>query len=798
MSSFKTALTATLVCLMTASSALGQTNQYRPNPQYQPPVSVRPKQQNNTPLPANSPRRMTAAQIRQLQMQRQQMQHQQQNQQPQNRQQMQNRRSAPPIVHRLSDSTLPNLGFEKRPQRGTNRQSIQKTSFSIQEEGEPVVPEILKGKKTPAHKPEIGQQQQKPRRLELPGETPVNQIDAKSSGGAKVASHPNLPLPNTQPNKLPNTLPANPNAFVPPTTQPKSNSTFPATQEQSLPPVVQQRSPLNNQSNIGGSLTGQKQPQLPMSNSNSIQPKSINTLSVQPSQNDNRFLRPSHTQTAGRINETRTPSIQVETIGPKTISKGKQTTYKIKVHNRSQFDSGSISVQLDLPTWVTISNVVTTIGHRQINQGQMGRQIAWSISNVSAGQTQLMTVVVVPTRAAAFDVRVNWAMEKKSALAKIKVTEPRLVMSISGPDEVKYGQKAMYTVTVKNTGTGTAEDIKVKLSEALGGAKSPLGHIAPGTDKKFQVELTARSPGALELVAMASGNANLRTSANKQVFVRRARLETEIKGPGMKYYGGVASYEVVVTNRGDAVAEKVIANLNLPQGVKYLSGVNGSLKRNMLSWNVGNMPAGDQRKFKINCQMNAAGQVKVDIGVSGANNLAAASSATTNVETIADLVLTVEDPKGPLPTGDEISYTIRIRNRGSRTASNVNLVMHFSEGVEPTGATGLQHKIAPGEVTFQSIGAIEPGKEFSVKVKAKAIKAGTHTFRAQLNCEESDSREVAQGTTKFYGETIQQKAPTRPASSKRFEQKQFNGGRQPQTNNGGQFNQSRLPTQFNK
>ena len=43
----------------------------------------------------------------------------------------------------------------------------------------------------------------------------------------------------------------------------------------------------------------------------------------------------------------------------------------------------------------------------------------------------------------------------------------------------------------------------------------------------------------------------------------------------------------------------------------------------------------------------------------------------------------------------------------------------------------------------------------TVKVTAEAMKAGTHIFRAQLTCDESDSREVAEGTTRFFGETIQ-------------------------------------------
>jgi hypothetical protein len=39
-----------------------------------------------------------------------------------------------------------------------------------------------------------------------------------------------------------------------------------------------------------------------------------------------------------------------------------------------------------------------------------------------------------------------------------------------------------------------------------------------------------------------------------------------------------------------------------------------------------------------------------------------------------------------------------------------------------------------------------------IKVIASANKAGSHLFRAQVLCEESDLHEVAEGTTKFFGE----------------------------------------------
>ena len=174
-----------------------------------------------------------------------------------------------------------------------------------------------------------------------------------------------------------------------------------------------------------------------------------------------------------------------------------------------------------------------------------------------------------------------------------------------------------------------------------------------------------------------------------------------------------------------------------------------------MRWPVGTLDAGQSRTFKVNCLLDTSGDLQLEVGARGRGDLAASDACVTKVETIADLVLSVADPKGPLPTGEDVPYEIKVQNRGSKTAVGVKLVMQFSEGIEPKEASGLKHQLTDGQVLFSPIEKINPGEEMTVKVTAEAMKAGTHIFRAQLTCEESDSREVAEGTTRFFGETIQ-------------------------------------------
>ena len=449
------------------------------------------------------------------------------------------------------------------------------------------------------------------------------------------------------------------------------------------------------------------------------------------------------------------PALEVVTLGPQTIGINKASEYKVVVRNNSSIRAERILVGVNMPTWVDIENLSLTSGGKEITDGEGQARLVWSVDQVPGHSSQTMTISAVPRKAEIFDVDVEWTLVPLVGKASIRVTEPKLEMSISGPKEVQYGETALYHVAVRNPGSGGAENVSVMLPEALGGERATLGLIPPGKEKHFQVELLARAAGDLNLVATAAAEGNLKAEAEQALIVRRAALELSMTGPTLKYAGGVGKYSVTLTNSGDATATELDAGVALPSGVKYLKGIDAaSLFDGGVRWPIGSLAPGESRNYEFFCQMETSGDLKLEVGARGKNDLAASSEFKTTVETVADLVLSVADLKGPLPTGEEVPYTIKIRNRGSKAAKGVNLVMHFSDGIEPQSAKGLEHQIGPGKVVFSPIPRIDPGQEMTFEVMAEANKSGTHIFRAQLTCKESDSHEVAEGTTRYFGDSI--------------------------------------------
>ena len=107
-------------------------------------------------------------------------------------------------------------------------------------------------------------------------------------------------------------------------------------------------------------------------------------------------------------------------------------------------------------------------------------------------------------------------------------------------------------------------------------------------------------------------------------------------------------------------------------------------------------------------------------------------------------------------------YELRVRNRGTKSADNVEIVTYFSEGVEPVVAEGHPNRLAPGQVIFHPITSMAPNTEVVLTIRARAAKDGNHIFRAEVHCKPLGTRLVREETTHFYldGAATQQASRT--------------------------------------
>ena len=109
-------------------------------------------------------------------------------------------------------------------------------------------------------------------------------------------------------------------------------------------------------------------------------------------------------------------------------------------------------------------------------------------------------------------------------------------------------------------------------------------------------------------------------------------------------------------------------------------------------------------------------------------------------QSFVDLYLTVHRPNGPLELGKEVTYTIEIRNSGTKPAEDVAVSMSFSEQLEPIAVTRHKASYANGEVLFTKIPVILPKQDVALKVTAEAKSIGTAQITAKAVRRDADTK----------------------------------------------------------
>jgi len=188
--------------------------------------------------------------------------------------------------------------------------------------------------------------------------------------------------------------------------------------------------------------------------------------------------------------------------------------------------------------------------------------------------------------------------------------------------------------------------------------------------------------------------------------------------------------------------------LRVPTGVTYLGGLDDAKSESsILSWTIPILRPGASANYQFRCEMIATGDQKFVFDCKGTAAGQTGVALATRVESIADLVLTINDPPAPAPIGTDVTYEIVVRNRGSKEATDVRAIAQFSHGIEPNRIEGQTGELLTGQVLFDPITTIAAGQEVRLRVVAKADRAGHHRFRTEIRS--GDTVLVAEEATHY-------------------------------------------------
>lgn len=450
----------------------------------------------------------------------------------------------------------------------------------------------------------------------------------------------------------------------------------------------------------------------------------------------------------------------VETLGPRTITVGRESTYQVQLTNSGEVAADDLVVFVSLPDWAEVARVEGSVGEAKAPEAaQAPGAVQWKVGRLEAKASERLTLKIIPRQSRSFDLAVRWESKPTASQAMIEVQEPKLSLQLEGPRSVLFGKKELFRLKLTNRGNGNAENVVISLTTVGTGDNVPASHriglLAAGETRPLDVELTARQAGDLTIRANVQADGAVQAELAEKIVVRRADLKLDVEGAKVQYIGATTAYTIRVRNVGTAAARNASFAILLPAGVKYISGIDGAkfdADTNRLDWSAATLNPGVEQTFSVRCNLTAAGTGRIRAGVAAEDDIGASAEAVVQVEAVANLTMEVKDPAGPVAVGDESIYEVRVRNRGTREAQNVEVIAYFSRGVEPVSAEGAEHRVSPGQVVFQPIAALGPGEELVLKVRAKAETAGNHVFRAETHCKPLNSRLVSEATNLYYSD----------------------------------------------
>lgn len=453
------------------------------------------------------------------------------------------------------------------------------------------------------------------------------------------------------------------------------------------------------------------------------------------------------------------PILNVKTVGPERIDVGREATFRVTIENLGSAPADELIVSIDFPQWADLLGAEVSTGATSSEVAANGtRLFRWKVGRLGAKDVQTVALHVVARQSQPLNLAVNWQHAPVATAASIHVLQPELRLDLEGPEEVLFGKRQLYRLNIENAGTGDARGVSLSLLPVGTGqekpAVQPIGDLAAGQTKAIEVELTARNEGDLVIQVDATADGNVRTHLSEKVRVLRPGLGVDVAAPEFQFVGQELTYRIVVSNPGTAKVDEVTIQATLPETVSYVSCTKDGLiadQDGAIRWGVEALAPQESRTLLVKCVAAAAGNGRLVVTSEAAGNLKASGEAGVQIDAIADLALAVIDPAGPVATGTETTYQIKVENRGSKAADNVEIVAYFSHGIEPLGAEGGNYQVGPGQVVFDMIPSIAAGQAKTFVVKARAESTGNHIIRAEVFCKPLGTRLVGEESTYFYG-----------------------------------------------
>ncbi len=209
-------------------------------------------------------------------------------------------------------------------------------------------------------------------------------------------------------------------------------------------------------------------------------------------------------------------------------------------------------------------------------------------------------------------------------------------------------------------------------------------------------------------------------------------------GPARQYLGRPVTYEITVTNKGDApAANAVVEDTVAPECRRVQPSAGGEVADTKVVWQLGTLAGGASQKVSVTYIPMEAGLLAPAAMASAVGAEAVTARAETVVYGIAGVHVEVIDTNDPVPVGGRTTYVITVTNQGSSPSHNVQITATVEEAEEIVAASGATAVSVEGRTArCTPLASLAPEAKATWMVTVKARQAGDVRFRVTMTTAE--------------------------------------------------------------
>ena len=434
---------------------------------------------------------------------------------------------------------------------------------------------------------------------------------------------------------------------------------------------------------------------------------------------------------------------------------GDEVTYTVNITNVGKSDAVNVAVRDVLGEGLELISADGGV------YDPITRTITWTV-NLNSGETKSFKVVA---KVIGYG-NVTNSLVVGNKTSTVDVDVPEIIPSKDADNMYpNFGDSIDYTITVNNIGKADAKHVVVVdrldkglkyVSSSHNGVYDEASHtvtwvvdIAAGSSLDLTVTAFAEEYGVLtNIVSVGDKSASVDVNVPEIIPNKTA----DIENPN---FGDNVTYTVTVTNDGNADAKAVVVRDVLGKDLKFVSATGTYTfdeATNTITWTV-DVDAGKTETFTVVATVINYGNVTNSLVVGNKTF----NKNVTVPEITPDKTVDNENPN----FGDDLTYTVTVKNEGNGNATDVIIVDNLGKGLEYVSSTG-NYDNKTNTITWKVDLASGETKTFTVVAKivgytdvTNEVTVGNKTSAVTVNIPEIIPAKDVNNTTPNFGDKVE-------------------------------------------